>query len=99
MKIATRLFSRSLIMRKSIPIQDPEQLGRVFRAARKHQNLRQDEVGRLSHSFIGEVEMGKPTAQIGKVMEALRELGLKVHIELPPGIDPRSLESRETPRR
>lgn len=86
-------------MRKSIPIEDSGQLGRVFRAARKLQHLRQDEIGRLSHSFIGEVEMGKPTAQIGKVFEALRELGLKVHIELPPGIDPRSLENTRTSRR
>jgi hypothetical protein len=80
-------------MRKPIPIQDSQQLGRVFRAARKHQGLRQDEIGRLSHSFIGEVEMGKPTAQIGKILEALRELGLRLHIELPQGLDPRSIES------
>lgn len=86
-------------MRKPIPIQNSEQLGRVFRAARKHQGLRQDEISRLSHSFIGEVEMGKPTAQIGKVLEALRELGLKLHIELPPGIDLRSLENARTSKR
>lgn len=86
-------------MRKPIPIQDSQQLGRVFRAARKQQGLRQDEIGRLSHSFIGEVEMGKPTAQIGKVLEALRELGLKLHVELPPGIDLRSLENTRTSKR
>lgn len=70
----------------TVPIQSTAELGRIVRLARRLQHLRQNEVGRLSHSFIGEVEMGKPTAQIGKVFEALRELGLKVHVELPPGI-------------
>lgn len=86
-------------MAHSTPIKDSRELGQVFRAARKLQHLRQDEVGRFSHSFIGEVEMGKPTAQIGKVLEALRELGLKVHIELPPGIDLQAFEKARTARR
>jgi hypothetical protein len=98
-KIATRLFEHLITMRKSIPLEDFEHLGRVFRAARKLQHLRQDEIGRLSHSFIGEVEMGKSTAQIGKVFEALRELGLKLHVELPPGIDLRSLENTRTSKK
>jgi hypothetical protein len=68
-----------------VPIQDMQQLGQLVRAARKWQHLRQDEIGRFSHSFIGEVETGKPTAQIGKVLQALRELGIKLHVELPAG--------------
>jgi hypothetical protein len=76
-------------MQNIIAIRDPEQLGQLVRAARKWQHLRQDEVGRFSHSFIGEVEMGKPTAQIGKVLQALRELGIKLHVELPAGMDSR----------
>ena len=76
-------------MQNIIPIRDPEQLGQLVRAARKWQHLRQDEVGRFSHSFIGEVEMGKPTAQIGKVLQTLRELGIKLYVELPVGMDPR----------
>jgi hypothetical protein len=31
--------------------------------------------------------MGKPTAQIGKVLQAMRELGIKLHVELPAGMD------------
>jgi transcriptional regulator with XRE-family HTH domain len=69
--------------RHLVPVFTHEQLGRALRLARKHQSLRQDEVGALSHSFIGEVENGKPTAQIGKVFELLRELGLRLYIELP----------------
>ena len=86
-------------MALSIPIQDSRELGRVFRAARKLQRLRQDEVGRFSHSFIGELETGKATAQIGKVLAALRELGLKVHIELPPGIDVQAFETARSARK
>ena len=82
-------------MQNTITIKDPEQLGRLVRATRKWQHLRQDEVGRFSHSFIGEMEMGKPTAQIGKVLQALRELGIKLHVELPAGMDlPPSAEIR-----
>ena len=86
-------------MALSIPVKDSRELGQVVRAARKLGRLRQDEVGRFSHTFIGEMEAGKPTAQIGKVLEALRELGLKVHIELPPGIDLKAFEAARTARR
>jgi hypothetical protein len=78
-------------MQSTLAIKDSEQLGHVVRAVRKWQRLRQDEIGRFSHSFIGEVEMGKPTAQIGKVLQAMRELGIKLHVELPSGMDARAL--------
>lgn len=70
----------------TVLIRTTEDLGRLMRLARRHQHLRQDQVGRFSHTFIGEAETGKPTAQIGKVFAALRELGLKIHVELPPSI-------------
>jgi transcriptional regulator with XRE-family HTH domain len=83
----------------SISVKDSRELGRVMRAARKLQHLRQDEIGRFSHSFIGELEAGKPTAQLGKVLEALRELGLKVHIELPPAVDVQAFEAAQATRK
>ena len=70
-----------------IYIRDSKQLGTLVRAVRKAQQLRQDEVGRFSHSFIGDLEDGKPTAQLGKVLQVLAELGVKLRLELPPGID------------
>lgn len=70
-----------------VPIRDARQLGAVVRAVRKAQSLRQDEVGRFSHSFIGDLEDGKPTAQLGKVIEVLCELGVKLRLELPTGMD------------
>lgn len=68
-------------------VRNAKQLGRIVRAVRKAQSLRQDEVGRFSHSFIGDLEAGKPTAQLGKVMEVLYELGVKLRLELPTGMD------------
>jgi hypothetical protein len=70
-----------------VPIRDTKQLGAFVRAVRKAQHLRQDEVGRFSHSFIGDLEAGKPTAQMGKVIEVLCELGVRLRLELPSGMD------------
>lgn len=69
-------------------VSDAKQLGAFARAVRKAQHLRQDEVGRFSHSFILDLEGGKPTAQIAKVLQALAELGVKVRLEAPAGLDP-----------
>jgi hypothetical protein len=74
-------------MTNSIQISDLKQLGAIVRVVRKNQRLRQDEVGRLSHTLIGDLESGKPTAQIGKVIAALRELGIRLHVEIPAGVE------------
>jgi HTH-type transcriptional regulator/antitoxin HipB len=79
-----------LTMQNLISVSTPEQLGRLVRATRKWQQLNQDEIGAFSHSFIGEVESGKPTAQVGKVIETLLQLGIRLHVELPPGMPPPS---------
>ncbi|AMN46593.1 hypothetical protein ACG33_05670 [Steroidobacter denitrificans] len=71
----------------TITIRDPKQLGAILRAVRKAQSLRQDELGRISHTFVGDLEEGKPTAQFGKVLEVLRELGVTVRLELPNDMD------------
>lgn len=74
-------------MSQIVQIHDAAQLGGYVRAVRKAQGLRQDEVGRLSHTFIGDLEDGKPTAQLGKVIDVLSELGVKLHLELPERMD------------
>ena len=33
-----------------------------------------------------DVERGKPTVQLGKVLDVLRELGVRVSVDLPPGV-------------
>ena len=60
------------------------ELGRLTRAHRKSRRLTLEMVsglGNLSTRFLSEFERGKETAEIGKVLKALRTLGLDVIIQ------------------
>jgi len=62
-------------------VETSQQLGRLARAHRKSRGLTLETVsglGNLSPRFLSEVERGKDTAEIGKVLKALRILGLEV---------------------
>ncbi|TNM62370.1 helix-turn-helix transcriptional regulator [Aliirhizobium smilacinae] len=68
-------------------VRSPADIGTLVRAARKEQNLRQDElagVAGVGLRFIVDLEAGKPTAQIGKVLQVLQTLGCSIDI-LEPG--------------
>ncbi len=87
-KLAARLFwVEAMDHADDFYIRDTRQLGAIIRAVRKAQSLRQDELGRVSHSFVGDLEDGKPTAQLGKALEVLGELGVTLRLELPAGLD------------
>ncbi|WP_142587996.1 type II toxin-antitoxin system Y4mF family antitoxin [Pseudorhizobium halotolerans] len=61
-------------------------IGALVRSVRKEQNLRQDELAGVSGvgvRFIVDLEAGKPTAQIGKVLHVLQTLGCSVEILAP----------------
>jgi transcriptional regulator with XRE-family HTH domain len=65
-------------------VQTTEELGRLTRAHRKQRRLTLETVsglGNLSTRFLSEFERGKETAEIGKVLKALRTLGLEVIIQ------------------
>ena len=65
------------------PIASTETLGALIRAERKAQGLRQPDLAAAAGTsvrFIVEVEQGKPTARIGKVLDVLGQLGLEVHV-------------------
>ena len=65
-------------------VQATEELGRLVRAHRKQRRLTLETVaglGNLSTRFLSEFERGKETAEIGKVLKALRTLGLEVIIQ------------------
>lgn len=67
-------------------ILNPAEIGDIVRATRKAQDLRQDELAGASGvglRFIVDLEAGKPTAQIGKVLQVLQALGCAVDIQLP----------------
>jgi len=65
-------------------IQTAEELGQLARAHRKNRQLTLETVsglGNLSTRFLSEFERGKETAEIGKILKALRTLGLEVIIQ------------------
>ncbi|MDQ2993929.1 MAG: transcriptional regulator [Pseudomonadota bacterium] len=60
------------------------ELGRIIRAFRKSQGLTLYTVAGLSHlsmRFLSELERGKETAEIGKALTAMNNLGLEIIIQ------------------
>lgn len=64
-------------------ISNPKQLGTLIRHVRKGQGITQEDLSSLAGvgpRLIGEIERGKPTAEIGKVFQLLAGLGLVISI-------------------
>lgn len=77
------------------------ELGDLLRASRLAQGLTRDDVAiatGLSPKFITHVEAGKPTAQIGKVLHLLGELGItlraQVSVDIPPALATKAFQRR-----
>jgi transcriptional regulator with XRE-family HTH domain len=91
-------------MRQSeIYISGMTELGDLVRASRLAQGLTRDDVAiatGLSPKFITHIEAGKPTAQIGKVLHLLGELGItlraQVSVDIPPALATKALQRRRT---
>ncbi len=67
-----------------------EQLGKIIRKTRKEIGVTQSDLALTSGTglrFIGDLENGKPTCQMGKVLTVLQTLGIR--IELVPPLAPR----------
>ena len=68
---------------------DTTAIGQIIRDERKALGLRQDELAAASGvglRFLVELERGKATAQIGKVIAVLAALGCELQIRRPDGI-------------
>lgn len=68
------------------PIHSAEDLGLVIRAVRKSTRVRQDDLAgtvQVSRQFAIDVERGKPTVQLGRVLLLLQELGIELNVEIP----------------
>jgi y4mF family transcriptional regulator len=81
---------------------DAAELGTLIRAARLAQGLTRDELANatgLSAKFISQVEAGKPTAQIGKILQLLSELGVTLHANSSIDIPPETLKTAARRRR
>lgn len=69
-----------------IPIHNAADIGTLARQLRKRQGIRQDDMAAIieaSHVFLRDVELGKGTVRLGKVLRLLDELGVRVHLEVP----------------
>ena len=66
----------------------PAEIGKIVRAARRAQGLRQDQLAGAAGvgvRFLSELERGKATVRLEKVLAVLDTLGCKMHVELPGG--------------
>ena len=65
---------------------NPEQLGAAIRARRTQLKVTQKDLAMTCGTglrFIIDLEKGKPTCQIGKILQVLHALGLKLQITIP----------------
>lgn len=67
----------------------PEQLGAAIRTRRRQLKVTQKDLAMTCGTglrFIIDLEKGKPTCQIGKILQVLQALGLELQITIP-GVD------------
>lgn len=73
-------------MTPHIPVHTPAQIGTVLRLVRKLQGVRSDDLAGtagVGHVFVIDLEKGKSTVQLGKVLQVLDESGIRVYLEVP----------------
>jgi y4mF family transcriptional regulator len=61
-----------------------QKLGNLVRTARKAQKLTQEQLAAMAGvgvRFVREMEQGKETCHIGKVVRVIAMLGLNIHIQ------------------
>jgi transcriptional regulator with XRE-family HTH domain len=71
----------------NIPLTSVLEAGIAIRTLRKHAGIRIDDFAMaagVSKQFMTDLENGKSTVQMGKVLQLLQRLGIKVGLELPP---------------
>ncbi len=69
-----------------VTITDIKQIGQIAKLVRKHQGLDQATSASLSGNgttFTSEFENGKPTVEIGRVLNVLDALGITVTLDIP----------------
>ncbi len=72
-----------------IPIDNAAAIGRVVRASRKAQKIRQDDAAGsigVSENFLGKIERGSETVQWGKLFRVLEGLGIRVMVDVPESV-------------
>jgi len=70
--------------------QSAAEIGRIIASARRHRGLTQTTLARslgVSQNWISEIERGKDTAQIGKILRILSFLGVRLEVGEAPWVD------------
>ena len=70
-------------MMTNTPIPSPQELGKTVRKARKQQGISQEDLAGMTgvgRRFISDVENGKETAQLGKILLILGGLGIGLYL-------------------
>jgi len=83
-----------------LPIHSAEALGKVVRASRKAQKIRQDDAAGsigVSENFLGKVERGSDSVHWGKIFQVLEGLGIRVMVDVPDSVA-RYLDDRANAR-
>ncbi len=81
-----------------LPIDSPAVLGRAVRTMRKQLGLTQPELAMTAGTsvrFVVELERGKPTCRLSKVMDVLATLGARFDVVAPAGIGLGSAEDTD----
>jgi len=72
-----------------IPIDSAAAIGKVVRASRKAQKIRQDDAAGsigVSENFLGKIERGNDSVQWGKLFQVLEGLGVRVSVDVPESV-------------
>ncbi len=72
-----------------IPINNAVAIGKVVRASRKAQKIRQDDAAGsigVSENFLGKIERGSESVQWGKLFQVLEGLGIRVMVDVPENV-------------
>lgn len=70
--------------------QSAAEIGRIVATARRHRRLTQTQLARalgVTQNWISEIERGKDSAQIGKILRALSFLGVRLEVGEAPWSD------------
>jgi len=63
--------------------QSAAEIGRIVATARRHRGLTQTQLARalgITQNWISEIERGKDTAQVGKILRVLSFLGVRLEV-------------------
>lgn len=64
----------------------PEEIGKIVRATRKQMQVTQADLALTAGTglrFINDLEKGKSTCQLGKVLSVLQTLGIEISLDSP----------------